>query len=108
MTDDLTPLRVRHGNRNVQNIYQLHPDGSETFCAVAMSPELAGWFVNAINAAADTRPGPTQWAYDQACAALEKHRVRADEAEAEIGRLHAEIHRAVHNEGEGECEHYGR
>lgn len=32
---------------------------------------------------------PTQWAYDQACAALEKHRHRADEAEAELSRVRA-------------------
>ncbi|MEU4578965.1 hypothetical protein [Nonomuraea sp. NPDC023979] len=31
----------------------------------------------------DRQPYPTQWAYNQACAALEKHRARADQAEAE-------------------------
>ena len=32
---------------------------------------------------------PTQWAYDQACKALEKHRVRADAAEAKIAAARA-------------------
>ncbi len=58
MTDDLPPVRVRHGNRNVQNIYQLHEDGTETFAAVAMTPELARWFVQAINAASNFEPDP--------------------------------------------------
>lgn len=33
---------------------------------------------------------PTQWAYDRACEALEKHRQRADQAEAERDRLATE------------------
>jgi hypothetical protein len=37
----------------------------------------------------DRQPYPTAWAYEQACAALEKHRERADTAEAEITRLRA-------------------
>ncbi|MEV4287387.1 hypothetical protein AB0K40_17925 [Nonomuraea bangladeshensis] len=37
----------------------------------------------------DRQPYPTQWAYDQACAALEQHRQRADAAEAEVARLRA-------------------
>lgn len=32
---------------------------------------------------------PTEWAYDQACAAIEKHRARADAAEARIAELEA-------------------
>lgn len=32
---------------------------------------------------------PTQWAYDAACAAIEKHRQRADKAEAELAALKA-------------------
>jgi hypothetical protein len=56
----------------------------------------------------DRQPYPTQWAYDQACAALGKQRQRADAAEAEIGRLHAAIHSALHNEVGGECQHYVR
>jgi DNA-binding NtrC family response regulator len=35
----------------------------------------------------DTQPYPTQHAYDAACAALEKHRARADAAEAELQRV---------------------
>jgi len=31
----------------------------------------------------DRQPYPTQWAYDQACKAIEKHRSRAESAEAE-------------------------
>lgn len=34
---------------------------------------------------------PTQWAYDQACAALVKHRNRANAAEAEVARLTAAL-----------------
>ncbi len=34
--------------------------------------------------------GPTQWAYEQACKALQAHRERADKAEAEVERLKAE------------------
>jgi hypothetical protein len=30
---------------------------------------------------------PTQWAYDQACAAIEKHRQRADTAESDVRDL---------------------
>lgn len=32
---------------------------------------------------------PTQWAYDQACLAIEKHRTRADGAEKRIAELEA-------------------
>lgn len=32
---------------------------------------------------------PTEWAYTQACAALEKHRARANKAEAELARRNA-------------------
>lgn len=39
----------------------------------------------------DRQPYPTQWAYDQACAALEKHRVRAEAAEAVIRQALAEV-----------------
>lgn len=35
-------------------------------------------------------PAPTRWAYRQACAALEHHRRRADDAQAEVERLRAE------------------
>lgn len=35
--------------------------------------------------------GPTQWAYKQACAALEKHRLRADAAEATITELREKL-----------------
>jgi|GEM_PF-3957692 len=30
---------------------------------------------------------PTEWAYNQACAAIEKHRLRADNAEAQLAEL---------------------
>lgn len=33
---------------------------------------------------------PTEWAYEQACAALEKHKARAEAAEAEVARLNHE------------------
>lgn len=38
-----------------------------------------------------TNPGPTQWAYDQACAALHKHRARGDDAERERDEARAEV-----------------
>ena len=38
----------------------------------------------------DRQPYPTAWAYEQACAALEKHRKRAEKAEAAIARVEAE------------------
>lgn len=52
---------------------------------------------------------PTQWAYDQACAALNKHRERAEQAEAERDRLKAAIEKAVRTENESgpSCE-YGQ
>lgn len=37
----------------------------------------------------DRQPYPTAWAYEQACAALEKHRKRAEKAEAAIARVEA-------------------
>ncbi|WP_331738681.1 hypothetical protein [Embleya sp. NBC_00896] len=36
-------------------------------------------------------PAPTRWAYKQACAALEHHRQRADDAEEEVKRLRTEL-----------------
>jgi len=36
---------------------------------------------------------PTQWAYEAACRAIEKHRQRADEAEAELTALKASLER---------------
>jgi hypothetical protein len=41
----------------------------------------------------DRQPYPTQWAYDQAVAALEKHRQRADRAERERDELKAAVER---------------
>ena len=38
----------------------------------------------------DRQPYPTAWAYEQACAALEKHRKRADKHEATVARVEAE------------------
>jgi len=38
----------------------------------------------------DRQPYPTAWAYGQACKALEHHRQRADEAEAELARIRSE------------------
>jgi hypothetical protein len=39
----------------------------------------------------DRQPYPTTWAYQQACAALEKHRQRADDAEARRDQLAATL-----------------
>jgi chromosome segregation ATPase len=39
----------------------------------------------------DRQPYPTRWAYDQACAALQKHRERAEQSEAEAARLRAQV-----------------
>jgi hypothetical protein len=41
----------------------------------------------------DRQPYPTQWAYDQAVAALEKHRSRADQAERERDALRTAVER---------------
>lgn len=38
---------------------------------------------------------PSQWAYDQACAALHKHRERADKAEAELARRDKQLEEAM-------------
>ena len=43
----------------------------------------------------DRQPYPTAWAYEQACAALEKHRKRADTAEARIAELEATRPRVI-------------
>ncbi|GAA2990363.1 hypothetical protein GCM10017559_07950 [Streptosporangium longisporum] len=43
----------------------------------------------------DRQPYPTQWAYDHACEALEKHRQRADNAEAERDGLRHALKRAA-------------
>ncbi|MEO3860930.1 hypothetical protein [Acrocarpospora sp. B8E8] len=42
-------VRIRHGNRNPQNIYQVGEDGTETFVAVAMSPGIAENLVDVVN-----------------------------------------------------------
>lgn len=46
--------RLRHGNRNSQNLYLVNDDGSETFAGVAMTPELAEMIVQRVNAATVT------------------------------------------------------
>lgn len=43
----------------------------------------------------DRQPYPTQWAYDQACAALEKHRQRAARAEVWVASLLTDIRTAL-------------
>lgn len=43
----------------------------------------------------DRQPYPTQWAYDQACTALENHRQRADKAETERDRYRHALQRAA-------------
>jgi hypothetical protein len=45
--------RLRHGNRNPQNLYLLREDGSEEFAGVAMTPEYADMIVQRFNATAD-------------------------------------------------------
>lgn len=40
----------------------------------------------------DRQPYPTAWAYEQACAALEKHRKRADKHEATVARVEKLAH----------------
>ncbi|MEV4174008.1 hypothetical protein [Nonomuraea sp. NPDC049709] len=54
----------------------------------------------------DRQPYPTQWAYDQACAALETHRARADAAEAindRIAQLHGGPRTERHGSGCVQC-----
>lgn len=46
---------------------------------------------------------PTQWAYDRACAALEKHRQLANAAEAEVQRLEALLEPARYVQGPAGC-----
>lgn len=41
--------RLRHGNRNRQNIYEVRDDGTETFVAVVMDPDMAERFVAMVN-----------------------------------------------------------
>jgi Domain of unknown function (DUF397) len=48
-----------------------------------------------LAAAHDRQPYPTAEAYERACAALEKHRQRADEAEAEVHRLRQRLDEAT-------------
>lgn len=54
---------------------------------------------------------PTQWAYDQACAALDKHRERADKAAAQVEAVRAlhdpeiHYHRANLYEWTADCDH---
>ena len=43
--------RLRHGNRNSQNLYLVNDDGSETFVGVAMTPEYAEMIIRRFNAA---------------------------------------------------------
>lgn len=45
---------------------------------------------------------PTQDAYDATCRALEKHRKRADQAEASIARVH-DVHYSITREGKQWC-----
>lgn len=48
-------------------------------------PDIRPWRDDEPNTA------PTRWAYDQVCAALAKHRKRADDAEALCARLQSEL-----------------
>lgn len=70
MTADLDAIRSRHTQRG----------DTCSLCGL-------GWPCDTIRVLehGDANP-PTQWAYDQACKALERHRQRADEAEAELDR----------------------
>ncbi|MFG3439906.1 hypothetical protein ACGF0J_21885 [Nonomuraea sp. NPDC047897] len=43
----------------------------------------------------DRQPYPTQWAYDQTCAALEKHRARAEQAERERNGWRETVERVI-------------
>jgi hypothetical protein len=47
---------------------------------------------------------PTQWAYDQACATIEKHRARADAAEVELAKLKAKPRQTLHLESPTEID----
>jgi hypothetical protein len=55
--------------------------------------DIAKGELGRIKAALETKGGtewsPTQWAYDQACAALHREKARADKAESELREARA-------------------
>jgi hypothetical protein len=54
----------------------------------------------------DRQPYPTQWAYDQACAALETQRQRAEQAEAILREL-IDPSPCDHFDHHGQCQTHG-
>jgi chromosome segregation ATPase len=83
---------TRERDENAQDAYMMGKWQQEKLAAEAKVAELTREreAVNdAIAAKGGTIHTPTQWAYDQACAAIEKHRNRAEAAEAKLARLEA-------------------
>lgn len=73
-------------------------EGQHWYSSYVRQPGFRGYtWAQAVgrgaSAAHDLHTAPTQWAYDAACAALEKHRLRANVAEAALAAREAEVFR---------------
>lgn len=57
MPEQTGPLRLRVGRHWGHNLYEVHPDGSETPVGQALTPEMAARIVAAVNGAPVSTPG---------------------------------------------------
>lgn len=90
MTSDFETLAAHaRANDAIRDYRQLR----EQIAALLGAPELAEPGVDLIEplrSATTSSPSyPTEWAYERACAALHRHRERAEQAEAELAQWRA-------------------
>lgn len=71
-------------------------DSPETVATIGAVTALVG----ELRAYCEHGPVPTPEAYEAACKALEKHRQRADAAEAELKRRLCTLHALAHRDGD--------
>ncbi len=82
--------RLKSAEQNTAGMFEIDED---TICALVDTLEAKAKDISQLksdlklaNDRYENRT-PTQWAYDQACAAIEKHRNRADDAEKKLSEL---------------------
>ena len=87
------PLYIEAGVRWVQRtrvlsvLEQLTQAGAEVLARLRASETKVRELTEQLTPGSPTERAPTQWAYEQACAAIEKHRLRADIAEARLREI---------------------
>lgn len=75
-------------SRVVSVLEALTRGGSEVLAKLRASETKVRELTEQLTPGSMTERAPTQWAYEKSCAAVEKHRKRADAAEAQVAKVY--------------------